>query len=63
MEALIGTTIRNSYIIRQLHLKELPRPLLLYIEHTINVIGHSPWGFSGPILQIFLLGEIGRQLI
>ena len=28
-------------------------------------IGHSPWGFSGPILQYFLrlLGEIGRQLI
>ena len=29
MEALMGTIIRNSYIVRQLHLKELPRPLLL----------------------------------
>ena len=32
---------------------------------VIARIGHSPWGFSGPILQCFLrlLGEIGRQLI
>ena len=32
---------------------------------VIARIGHSPWGFSGPILQYFLrlLGEIGRQLI
>ena len=30
---------------------------------TLDVIGHSPWSFSGPILQILLLGEIGRQLI
>ena len=29
---------------------------------TLKVIGHSPWGFLEPILQIFLLGEIGRQL-
>ena len=29
---------------------------------TFDVIGHSPWGFSGPILQIFLSGEIRRQL-
>ena len=34
------------------------------LEHwTLDVIGHSPWGFSGPLLQISLLGEIGRQLI
>ena len=32
---------------------------------VIARIGHSPWGFSGPILQCFLrlFGEIGRQLI
>ena len=26
--------------------------------NTMNVTGHSPWGFSGPILQIFLLGDV-----
>ena len=30
---------------------------------VIARIGHSPWGFSGPIIQFFLLGEIVRQLI
>ena len=29
----------------------------------LDVIGHSPWGFSGPILQLVLLGELGHQLI
>ena len=33
-----------------------------FVHCRLNVIGHSPWGFSGPILQIFILGEIGRQL-
>ena len=38
---------------------------LIVIVIVIARIGHSPWGFSGPILQCFLrlLGEIGRQLI
>ena len=37
----------------------------IVIVIIIARIGHSPWGFSGPILQCFLrlLGEIGRQLI
>ena len=39
--------------------------LIIAIAIVIARIGHSPWGFSGPILQYFLrlLGEIGRQLI
>ena len=38
---------------------------VIVIVIVIARIGHSPWGFSGPILQYFLrlLGEIGRQLI
>ena len=41
----------------------------IFFSHLIVIviarIGHSPWGFSGPILQCLLrlLGEIGRQLI
>ena len=40
-----------------------PNFTLWILIGALDIIGHSPWGFSGPILEIFLLGEIRRQLI
>ena len=44
---------------------QIAKEQVIVIVIVIARIGHSPWGFSGPILQCFLrlLGEIGRQLI
>ena len=49
--------MRNSYWIL------LSTKVVIVIVIVIARIGHSPWGFSGPILQCFLRFRIPRTSI